>query len=189
MGDLWARNRNRMPAVTIEATDQSAAMVEAGRSATEGLPIAWTVSAADETGFDDQSFDVVVANHMLYHVPDPATTIAELRRVLRPHGVLVTATNGVRHMADLNLLLTKPPRPLPFTLENGYEMLATSFSAVERRDFPDSLQVTNADLAVAYLESFNDVRDADSIRARIANAISEDGYFAVTKAVGLFLAS
>ena len=68
-------------------------------------------------------------------------------------------------------------------------MLATSFSAVERRDFPDSLQVTNADLAVAYLESFNDVRDADSIRARIANAISEDGYFAVTKAVGLFLAS
>ena len=28
-------------------------------------------------------FDVVVANHMLYHVPDPDRAIAELARVVR----------------------------------------------------------------------------------------------------------
>ncbi len=189
MGDLWARNRDRIPAATIEATDQPAGMVKAGRCATEGLPITWTVSAAAETGFDDQSFDLVIANHMLYHVPGAAKTTAEIRRMLKPGGVLVAATNGVRHMAELNGLLTKRPRPLPFTLENGSEMLVTSFSAVERRDFQDSLHVTDADPAVAYLESYNELRDPESIRAHVQDVIGKNGFFHVTKAVGLFLAS
>ena len=44
---------------------------------------------AQSLPFADDSFDVVVANHMLYHVPDPSQAVAELRRVLRDDGVLV----------------------------------------------------------------------------------------------------
>jgi SAM-dependent methyltransferase len=40
--------------------------------------------------FPDDSFDVVVINHVLEHVPDDRRAIAELRRVLRDGGMLIT---------------------------------------------------------------------------------------------------
>jgi ubiquinone/menaquinone biosynthesis C-methylase UbiE len=52
--------------------------------------------------FADESFDIVVANHMLYHAPDPDRAIAELSRVVRTDGVVLTATNGYGHMSEIN---------------------------------------------------------------------------------------
>jgi SAM-dependent methyltransferase len=48
--------------------------------------------------FDDASFDLVVANDVLQHVPEPevATSLGELRRVLRPGGAVLVRTNGAR---------------------------------------------------------------------------------------------
>ena len=51
--------------------------------------------------FDDGAFDVVIANHMLYHVPAPQRAVAEFARVLRPDGLLMAATNGPRHLRQL----------------------------------------------------------------------------------------
>jgi len=47
------------------------------------------------------SIDRLMANHMLYHVPDQAAALAEMRRVLKPGGVVMLATNA----ADANALL------------------------------------------------------------------------------------
>ena len=44
--------------------------------------------------FKDDAFDVVIANHMLYHVPDPDRGVAELARVVHRDGVVLAATNG-----------------------------------------------------------------------------------------------
>ena len=38
--------------------------------------------------YDDASFDVVHAHQVLQHLVDPVAALAELRRVLRPEGVL-----------------------------------------------------------------------------------------------------
>ena len=51
----------------------------------------------------DGSFDVVLAAHMLYHVPDRRAAVSELRRVLVPAGVCIAVTNGPfagRHVID-----------------------------------------------------------------------------------------
>jgi SAM-dependent methyltransferase len=40
------------------------------------------------------AFDAVIANHMLYHVPDRARALTEIRRVLRPGGRLVIGDLG-----------------------------------------------------------------------------------------------
>jgi SAM-dependent methyltransferase len=39
--------------------------------------------------FPDDSFNLIVINHVLEHVPDDRRAIAELRRVLRPNGVAI----------------------------------------------------------------------------------------------------
>lgn len=51
--------------------------------------------------FQDRSFDVVVANAMLYHVPDLPAGIAELARVMRAQGHLVATTVGCEHLGEV----------------------------------------------------------------------------------------
>lgn len=49
-------------------------------------------SADDLSGFADGTFSVVVALHLVEHLPDPAHTIAEVSRILKPGGLWLFAT-------------------------------------------------------------------------------------------------
>ena len=49
----------------------------------------------------NESCDVLLANHMLYHVPDIPAAIAEIKRVLKPGGYLIAATNARDSMMQL----------------------------------------------------------------------------------------
>jgi SAM-dependent methyltransferase len=71
-----------------------------------GVPNPPALVAADGQSLplDEASLDVVMMMHMLYHVPDPAMAVAEAARVLRPGGKLLVATNGQRHLAEMNEL-------------------------------------------------------------------------------------
>ena len=52
-------------------------------------------------------FDIVIANHMLYHVPDPDRAVAELPGSCAPDGVVLAATNGYGHMGAINEALAE----------------------------------------------------------------------------------
>src|ERR1700683_2753522 len=60
--------------------------------------------------FRDGTFDVVLAAHMLYHVPDRPAAVRELRRVLAPGGVCIAVTNGARHLRSLRGLVERSVR-------------------------------------------------------------------------------
>lgn len=45
---------------------------------------------AERLPFPDETFDAVTFTYLLRYVDDPAATLAELARVLRPHGVLAS---------------------------------------------------------------------------------------------------
>ena len=116
---------------------------------------------AQSLPFVDDSFDVVVANHMLYHVPDPSLAVAELRRVLRDDGVLVASTNGPSHLRELDEISQEVfgPRSVPrymeaFGTHSGEPILARHFGNVEWRGYDGDLVCTNADDVLAYLVSF-----------------------------------
>jgi SAM-dependent methyltransferase len=89
----------------------------------------------------DGAFDLVLAIHMLYHVPDRVAAIRELRRVLAPGGVCIAVTNGARQLLSLRSLTERAVRQATpdwqmrrathaFTAENGAGQLAVAFRSV-----------------------------------------------------------
>jgi ubiquinone/menaquinone biosynthesis C-methylase UbiE len=51
-------------------------------------------ASVEHVPFKDASFERVMCNHVLYHVPDIRLALYELRRVLKPGGRAVITTNG-----------------------------------------------------------------------------------------------
>jgi len=149
--------------------------------------------------FADNSFDIVIANHMLYHVPDIEQALSEISRVLSPSGVLVTATNGVNHMKELREFVNFAAPNLQevynissnFSLENGSSYLEKYFNSVELYIYPDSLEINDANPILDYILSIwsNFISDTQlkSIKKELKVIISKDKVFKIQKSSGLFL--
>lgn len=85
---------------TVIGVDASFGMVsDVARLAAQQRLAVWPVQAgAERLPFATASIDRLMANHMLYHVPDQEAALAEMRRVLKPGGRVMLATNA----ADAN---------------------------------------------------------------------------------------
>ena len=80
------------PAVTeVVATEPDPHMLRRAREAAAGAPVPVTVvqAPAERLPFPDGEFDAVVSTLVLCSVRDPADALGEIRRVLRPDGVLL----------------------------------------------------------------------------------------------------
>lgn len=198
IGALWTKNRARVPATwELTLTDSSRGMVETTRAA--GVVARCVQCDAQALPFESERFDAVIANHVLYHVPDLPRAFAEIRRVLRPGGKLFAATNGAEHMREYFQLVAdflgrerRMPQ-LQFTLENGAPQLACAFAQIRRLDFDDALAVTETEPLVAYALSgmLNEelAGRANALRDFVAQRIARAGAIHITKAAGLFIAT
>lgn len=202
-GALWERIRMRVPpGWQLTLTDFSLGMATGlrAKAQTWRLDARFAQCDAQALPFAAGEFDLVLANHMLYHVPDLARGIGEIARVLKPGGTLLAATNGVAHLRDLVELAAAsgvPPHRMwepSFTLENGADWLARSFDRVERHDFADALAVTEAEPLVAYIQSMNAATGADTpeavarLREEIVARLRRDGVIRIRKSTGVFMA-
>jgi demethylmenaquinone methyltransferase / 2-methoxy-6-polyprenyl-1,4-benzoquinol methylase len=74
--------------------DQSEVMLRRGVDAIAGTPLAERIrfvrGRAERLPFDDETFDAVTFTYLLRYVDDPAATVAELARVLRPGGTMAS---------------------------------------------------------------------------------------------------
>jgi ubiquinone/menaquinone biosynthesis C-methylase UbiE len=103
-GNQWTNNLDRIPrGWRFMLTDFSAGMLAEAQENLSGKlhHVEFKIADAQDLPFPDASFDAIVANHMLYHVPDRPKAFAEFRRVLKPGGKLYAATNGKHHMTGL----------------------------------------------------------------------------------------
>ena len=148
-GAFAARIAAALPGVRLTAIDQSARFVELSRArgvdAREG--------DAQDLPFGDESFDVVAALWMLYHVPDVDRAIAEIRRVLRPGGLFVAVTNGDDHLADLRREAGGKPEVTGFSTQNGEDQLRAHFADVQRSDLRPRAVFADSGMAESYLQS------------------------------------
>jgi ubiquinone/menaquinone biosynthesis C-methylase UbiE len=164
-GNLWTENMERIPAGwDITLTDLSPGMVEQARKnlRDSGQCFVFKVIDAQIIPYDDASFDAVIANHMLYHVPDRAKALAEIHRILRTGGKLYASTVGESHMRELDELIARfdsrgeslrAHTTTPFSLENGAEQLAPWFSLATLHRYEDSLIITEIRPMVDYVVS------------------------------------
>lgn len=200
----WRANQQRFPISTrIILTDLSFGMVEETHSALENvLPFRQVCQNAQYLAFPGETFDLVTANHMLYHVPDLGQALAEIVRVLKPSGRLMAATNGVGHMQELEDLLHKfdpgyqkeAPMSASFSLENGAQQLREYFGRVEKVLYPSDLWVTDAGLLGDYAFSTPSVQEyfqpqqRAELSAFFQKQIDREGGIFIRKATGIFLA-
>lgn len=187
-GMIWCENADRIPeGWRLTLTDFSDGMVQAARDAL-GDRAEFAVVDVQELPFEDESFDAVIANHMLFHVEDRALAFSELRRILRPRGWFVGTTIGRDHLRELRELA--PPRQgiwaktrQRFTIESAPAELAPFFVQIELERYPDSLEITDADAVVDFLRSRGDepAERLAQIRAKVEALIAGDGSFRVSK--------
>src|ERR1041384_410164 len=98
---LWKENINRIPeGWNVSLSDLSSGMVDAAwrNLVVTGRAFQFKEIDVQSIPFEDETFDAVIANHMLYHVPDRPKAIAEIQRVLKPGGRLIATTVSENHM-------------------------------------------------------------------------------------------
>jgi SAM-dependent methyltransferase len=158
----------------------------------------------------DQSVDVAMAMHMLYHVPDVPAAIRELRRITKPGGTVLASTNSPAHLAEMTTLLNAavsrqlagPARKQPadsFTTQTGTALLSREFSSVTLRTLDVPLVIPSAEPVITYLDSLReptlalvgDPLDFDAVLQDIAADVEEviqaEGSFRATTHMGVFI--
>ena len=89
----------RVPSRHIVGVDQSAEMLAAGRAriaaAGLGSRIELLEGRAEALPFDDAEFDALTFTYLLRYVDDPAATLRELARVVRPGGTVAMLEFGL----------------------------------------------------------------------------------------------
>lgn len=197
---LWKSNLERIPADwQIRLSDLSPGMQsEASKNVGDATAFTFEVVDAQAIPFDAETFDTVIANHMLYHVPDQSKALAEIRRVLKPDGRFYAATNGEDHLHEIDEFITRVVPavadeyvPSNFTLENGAELLGQQFKHVELYRFEGNLHITEVEPLIAYMRSTRVgellVGDKlDELRILLEQEMARAGAIFVTKSTGLF---
>ncbi len=163
-GWFWAGAARDLPdGIDLTLLDQSAGMVEEAVARCTPLPFASvdgiTADAATLPVASD-SVDIVVAMHMLYHVPDQAGAIAEMVRVLRPGGTLAITTNGIDNLRDLYALTTvfgsdpSDPAGAIFGFDRAETLMRDALGNVTVSHHPSRLRVTDPDIVFDALTSY-----------------------------------
>ena len=198
-GDMWAEKQDIIDRCSrFVLSDVSQGMLRKAQETLHDIHgIDYRVIDIQEIPFEDQTFDFVIANMMLYHVPDLFRGLREVNRVLKKGGTLYCATYGENSMmAYLYRLFSDYPVRYQintsFTLQNGEEKLKTFFPDVQRLLYEDALEVTNADDMADYIFSLAGMTDLQKIPREEVLAVLKknmpDGILHVPKEYGMFIA-
>ena len=164
-GTLWVQNEKLIPEnIEITLSDVSDGMLRDARRAlgTEDTRFDFRVLDCQQIPYPEQSFDLVMANHVLFYCEDIGKALNEIYRVLKPEGRLVCSTYGSDHMKEVSelvhgfdehIVLSADKLYERFGRENGAEILADYFPEAEWRTYEDSLVVPEPEPLISYILS------------------------------------
>lgn len=149
--------------------------------------------------FENETFDLIIANSMLYHVKDIDLALSEVSRVLKKDGLFYCSTLGVNGMTqflysaldELGILYNHESN-ISFTLQNGQQLLGKHFGTVERRDYEDALAIDIVEDYLEYIYSMASMQGLErkyyDIMRNYFNSKKVNGYLYVPKEYGMFVA-
>lgn len=164
-GSFWVENFDKVTEnMTITLSDKSEGMVRDARRAIGINDKRYRFDKIDchEIPYNDGSFDVVIANHVMFYCKDMDKALSEIRRVLGNGGIFICSTYGANHMKEISQLVQRFDGRIVlsaeklyelFGLENGKEILKPYFSSIECKEYEDYLKVTNGEHLTEYIIS------------------------------------
>lgn len=198
----WEGNIGRLPPdSTLVLTDFSSGMVDTVRDKfSDNGHVAVQQADIQNIPFPAGSFDAVIANHMLYHIPDLDKVLSEVKRVLKTDGKFYAATNGNGGMRmylrkafqSVNPAINAFAHDYSFSLQNGEEILHRYFTDVRRYDYEDSLAVTETKDLIDWLKSAvtmasYDESDLEGLFEYFEAIRKREGSITIPKEAGLFV--
>ncbi len=201
--NLWRENADRIPAGwKVTLSDLSSGMVDASwrNLVVTGRPFKFEEIDAQSIPYAAETFDAVVANHILYHLPDRPKGLSEIKRILKPGGCLFASTVGEQHLKEMNEWISRISEDrlsvishLPFLLETGADQLREYFVRVTMERYSDNLEVTEVDPVIAYIRSgfsSEDIIEPKLVKLQqeLESELAQNGKIFITKDSGLFKA-
>lgn len=211
-GLLWFKNVDCLPVgLHITLTDRSEGMLEETKRQLavykdcikeKNILIDYQVMDANHLSLQKESYDYIIANHMLYHVKEKENCLQAVKSALKLEGKFFCSTVGKSHLKELYELaegfdsrievhsanITKG-----FLLENGEAQLKRYFTRIERLDYVSDLLVDSEDAIYNYIYSFPgntsyilDQR-GDEFKDMLSQRIKKEGAIFIQKSAGMFI--
>jgi ubiquinone/menaquinone biosynthesis C-methylase UbiE len=208
----------RLPQGTVTGVDLVPEMIDLLRSKLDDYPnIQLQQADIQQLPFDDETFDLVFANFVLFHVEDIFKAISECKRVLKPRGTAVFAT-GTSQLSRLDTIhrtalkqlgfskkVIQHSHPMKrFSLENGADYLRHHFPWFEQLLLHDQRQVPTVQDVLEYYQAgmidwaFEQAQVKITeeqlnqlyqlVGERLEAIIQEEGAFRESKLGGVFIA-
>ncbi len=164
-GALWTENIAKLPTqVALVLSDISEGMLRDARRTIGQNDTRFSFQAFDcaKIPFPAQSFDRIIANHVLFYCKDLDLVCAEIRRVLKPDGLFLCSAYGKDHMKEISelvqqfdsrIVLSAEKLYEQFGLENGCSILQPHFSTVTCCCYEDEILLDRAEPLIEYILS------------------------------------
>lgn len=163
-GALWSQNIAKVSKnVTIVLSDISEGILADARKTIGDHPqFQYSVFNAQKIPFADNTFDLVIANHMLFYCDDLAKTLQEVQRVLKPGATFTCSTYSQKHMHEItdlvqnynaNIVLSSTKLYERFGLDNGRQILKPYFKDISCHKYQDAIELSDSMPIISYILS------------------------------------
>lgn len=202
-GTLWTDNLSSLPGkICVTLSDISEGMLRDARRAIGSEDARFSFEAFDcaDIPYEEESFDLVIANHVLFYCEDVSAVCKEILRVLKKGGRFVCSAYGSNHMQEVSrlvqdfderIVLSAEKLYERFGRENGQDILELFFSSVCWEAYEDSLIVPDAEPLISYILSCHGNQNQyildryKEFRSFVTKKTK--GGFHITKDAGVFL--
>lgn len=163
-GALWSQNLAKIPAgVTVVLSDISEGILADARKTIGDHPqFQYSVFNAQKIPFADNTFDLVIANHMLFYCDDIPKALQEVQRVLKPGATFTCSTYSQKHMHEItdlvqnynaNIVLSSTKLYERFGLDNGRQILKPYFKDISCHKYQDAIELSDSMPIISYILS------------------------------------
>lgn len=204
-GIIWDEKYNELPAnVKIVLSDFSEGMCKIVKEKhKEHKNIQIKRIDIQDIPYKDNTFDIVIANHMLYHVPNVDKAIEEVYRVLKKDGIFYASTLGTNGFQKyLNQRFREFDSSMDyfnienwsFTLKNGKEVLSKQFKKIEMYEYEDSIEVDDENELIEWIFSSIVMQNLDKnqfkgLDRHFAKYKDDRGILHIPKQIGCFIST